>query len=666
MGGHAGPHPTAIEYSMCGLVGFIGTTQQDSILESMLGVLAYRGPDDSGTLVDPIADSFVHLGQNRLSIQDTSKKGHQPFVSDCGNYVLVFNGEVYNFKAIRVELEALGQVFISGSDTEVILYAFKQWGVACLDKFIGMFAFAILDKQKQQLTLVRDRAGVKPLYYYVNNDMFAFASELKSFHQLPTFTKKLNKSVLPYYFQFGYIPAPHSIFENTHKLLPGHYLQLSLKGSVPLYSGNSLKENKGTDPFKVVKYWDVADHYHKDKFDTDEAQLTTDLEALMTDAVNLRMVSDVPVGMFLSGGYDSTLVTALLAQDRSRKLHTFTIGFQEKEYNEAGYAKAIAQHFNTQHTEYFVSEQDMLDKVKQLPHYFDEPFGAGSALPIMILSELAGHDVKVVLSADGGDEAFCGYSKYFMLSKFLNSYTQPVKRNAIRFLVNRLSGNLIETINSWLPSRYRNTNIQDKYKKFRRAFNSKNLQEMFLNGSSSVDSHDIKAILKLELGNDIYEAFTMDDSLSFLDNMMLIDYKTFMVDEVLTKVDRATMSASIEGREPLIDHRIIEFMARVPDSIKYKNRKGKYLIREILNSYLPENLIDRPKAGFSIPMSQWLRGDLQELVKKYLSESRLDSDIFNVDELKNHCQSFYNGDDSKANSIWYILQFQMWREKWKI
>jgi asparagine synthase (glutamine-hydrolysing) len=660
---------------MCGLVGFIGSKRQDSVLGSMLKVLSYRGPDDSGALVEGVNSHYIHLGQNRLSIQDTSKKGHQPFVSDCGNYVLVFNGEVYNFKDIRVELENLGQSFISGSDTEVILYAFKHWGIDCLDRFIGMFAFAVLDKHKQQLTLVRDRAGVKPLYYYYRDNELAFASELKSFHQLPSFTKKLNKSVLPYYFQFGYIPAPHSIFENTHKLMPGHYLQYDLKNINGVRVVDSSSNNKAgikhSDPidivpFKIVKYWDVADHYKKKKFVESEKEIIQKLEMLLKDAINLRMVSDVPVGVFLSGGYDSTLVTALLAQNTDKKVHTFTIGFDDKQYNEADYAKDIAKHFDTKHTEYYVSEQDMIGKIKQLPYFFDEPFGAGSALPIMILSEIASKDVKVVLSADGGDEAFCGYSKYFILNKFMSSFNSPFKKSIIRLIVNILPGSLVKFVNNMVPKKYRNNNIYDKYMKFKRAFRSADLQEMFLNGSSSVDGNDIRKILKVDVDKKIYNKFLMDENLSFLENMMLTDYKTFMVDEVLTKVDRSTMSASIEGREPLIDHRIVEFMARVPDSIKYKNKKGKYLIREILNNSLPKSLIDRPKSGFSIPMSDWLRGDLKLLVEKYLSSSKLDDDIFNTEALRQHCELFFNGDDSKANSVWYILQFQMWREKWKV
>lgn len=635
---------------MCGLVGLVSRKQQENTLESMLEVLAYRGPDDSGTFVEAIGKQFVHLGQNRLSIQDTSKKGHQPFISDCGNYILVFNGEVYNFKSIKSELEALGQHFKSGSDTEVILYAYIHWGINCLEKFVGMFAFSILDIKQKKITVVRDRAGVKPLYYYANDEEFAFSSELKSFHHLPLFEKKLNKTILPYYFQFGYIPAPHTIFEKTHKLLPGHYLEYDLK----------------KNGIQIRKYWDVEEHYHKEKFDCGEAKIITDLEDLLFDAVNLRMVSDVPVGVFLSGGFDSSLVTSILSQNTNQKLNTFTIGFNDKQYNEANHAKEVSKYFNTHHKEYYVSNKDMLDKVEKLPIHFDEPFGAGSAIPTMILSELASNDVKVVLSADGGDEAFCGYSKYFALKKIEKSFNPKIKKQLIQSFLKLTNTKLVKNINNILPAKYQRANIEDKYVKFKRAYNSKNLQDMFYNASSSVSSEDIKSIIKVNFNSQLYNNFKMRENLSFLDNMMLIDYKNFMVDEVLTKVDRSTMSASIEGREPLIDHRIIEFMARVPEEIKYKNNQGKYLLRKILYKYIPQKLIDKPKSGFHVPMSQWLRGDLKQLVDKHLSSSQLDPEIFNIAELKKHYQVFLLGDDSKANSVWFILMFQMWREQWEV
>ncbi len=585
---------------------------------------------------------------NRLSIQDLSSHGHQPFISDCGNYIIIFNGEVYNFKSIREQLEKLGYQFVSDSDTKVILYAYKEWGINCLEQFIGMFAFCIWDKQKKKIYLVRDSAGVKLLYNYSECDNFIFSSELKSFHEHPGFNKELNKEVLPYYFQFGYIPAPFTIFNNTHKLKPGHYLEYD------------LQSNK----FEVIKYWDVDTCYQQEKFDKSEAEILDDLEALLTDAVGLRMVSDVPVGVFLSGGYDSSLVTALLAKNNHNKLHTFTIGFNDKKYNEAEQAKEIAKHFGTEHNEYYVSNKDMLTRVDSLPFYFDEPFGDSSAIPTMMVSELARKDVTVALSADGGDEAFCGYSKYFFLSKFESVFSNSFKKMILKSVLNAFGELQIEKINGLLPKQMRQTNIRDKFNKFKRAINANSLDDMFQNASSYVDSNDIKRFLHSKGDIGLFNNFAMQDGQSFIDKMMLVDYKTFMVDDVLTKVDRATMSVSLEGREPLLDHRIIEFMARVPTKLKYKNRQGKYLARQILYKHIPQAMIDKPKAGFQIPLMEWLQSDLRPLVDKHLDASKLDQEIFNIEEVEKIKHALFAGEIANVNTIWFILMFQMWLEKW--
>ncbi len=633
---------------MCGIVGFISPNRDEGSVEKMLQVQAYRGPDDRGVFVEQVGDRVVHLGHNRLAILDLTSSGHQPFISDCGNYIIVFNGEVYNFQGIRKELEELGTRFVSHSDTEVILYAYKAWGLACLEKFIGMFAFAILDKNREKMVLVRDRAGVKPLYYYDDGSSFMFASELKSFHAHPSFKKEMNKEVLPYYFQFGYIPAPHSIYKHTYKLEAGHYLELEMK---------NLK-------VKMTQYWSVDECYAQEKFDASEKEIIDDLESLLNDAVELRMVSDVPVGVFLSGGYDSSLVTALLSQNKTRKLHTFTIGFEDKQYNEAQHAKAIAKHLGTEHTEHYVSSKEMLDKVESLPFYYDEPFGDSSAIPTMIVSELAKKEVTVALSADGGDEAFCGYSKYFFLNKFAPVFSNSFQKIMLRSLLGMVDGKQVEKLNALLPKKLRQTNSRDKYMKFKRAMDADSLEEMFCNASSYVDPKVVKEFLNVEAKSEIYKHFAMQKGLSFMDNMMRIDYKTFMADDVLSKVDRASMSVSLEGREPLLDHRIIEYMARVPVALKYKNNQGKYLARQILYKHIPPSLIDKPKAGFQIPLAQWLQKDLKPLVEKYLSPSRLDEEIFNVEEVEKIKKELFEGDVSHVNAIWFILMYEMWKEKW--
>lgn len=630
---------------MCGIVGFVDKNKNIDTLNDMLKIQSYRGPDDSGVYFDE--KNGVHFGHNRLSIQDLTSHGHQPFVSDCGNYIIVFNGEVYNFKIIKTELQNLGYNFISNSDTEVILYSYKQWGIDCIHKFIGMFAFSILDKLNNKLFLVRDRAGVKPLYYYKVENEFMFSSEIKSFHKHPIFTKEQNLSVLPYFFQFGYIPAPYTIFKNCFKLEAGHYLEYYIENS----------------KFKIVKYWDVNDFYLEDKFNKNENEILEEIEKILDNAIDLRMVSDVPVGVFLSGGYDSSLVVSILAKKQGKKINTFTIGFDDEKYNEAEHAKTIAEYLGTNHTEYYMRNSDMLDLVESLPFYYDEPFGDSSVLPTMIVSKLARKSVTVALSADGGDEAFCGYSKYFFLNKFQNIFSNTLKKELLKIGLNWFNPNIVEYINNKLSKNLKQTNIKDKYIKFQRAINSKSLEEMFQNASSYVDKKEIAKFLKINKNEDLFKKWNKIENIEFLDQMMAIDYKLFMNDDVLTKVDRATMSVSLEGREPLLDHRIIEYMARVPLDIKYRNKQGKYLLRQILYKYLPKEMVDKPKSGFQIPLNEWLRGELKPLVLKYLDDTKLDENIFDVKEINILRKRFFEGQDI-GTTVWFILMYQMWKEKW--
>jgi asparagine synthase (glutamine-hydrolysing) len=630
---------------MCGIVGFINKNKSLDILNNMLEIQSYRGPDNSGVYFDE--KSGVHFGHNRLSIQDLSSHGHQPFISDCENYVIVFNGEVYNFKSIREELDSLGYQFISSSDTEVILYSYKQWGLKCIDKFVGMFAFSILDKNNNKLVLVRDRAGVKPLYYYTDGKQFMFSSEIKSFHKHPKFKKEQDLEVLPYFFQFGYIPAPYTIFKNCFKLEAGHYLEFNIQNLT----------------FKINKYWDVNDFYLQEKFTKNEDEIIEDIENILDDAIDLRMVSDVPVGVFLSGGYDSSLVASILAKKQDKKINTFTIGFDDEKYNEAKHAKTIAKYLETNHTEYYMKNSDMLDLVEKLPFYYDEPFGDSSALPTIIVSKLARQSVTVVLSSDGGDEAFCGYSKYFFLNKFRNIFSNSFKREVLKTGLNLFSADSVEYINEKLPKKLKQTNIKDKYTKFQRAINSSSLEEMFENASSYVDKNEIIRFLKVSKNQELFKKWEKIGSIEFLNQMMAIDYKLFMNDDVLTKVDRATMSVSLEGREPLLDHRIIEYMARVPLDIKYKNKQGKYLLRQVLYKYLPQEMVDKPKSGFQIPLNEWLRDELRTMVDKYICLEKLDDNIFDINQVMSIKDKFYSGEDLGIQ-IWLILIYQMWKEKW--
>ena len=420
---------------MCGIIGFIDRSKQTSQkqLEEMRDSIAYRGPNSVGSEFYDMDTYSIGLGHRRLSILDLSPLGTQPMYFN--ELTIIHNGEVYNFADIKEELIVKGYKFDSHTDTEVILKSFHAWGVECVHKFRGMFAFSIYNKVKDELYIFRDRAGVKPLYYHIADDLFLFGSELKTFYMHPKFKKIINKKALPYYFRFGYIPAPLSIFENTHKLKAGHYLLVNCKD-------NSYKEKA---------YWSVEDFYLKDKSEDSEEIILEKLETLLLESFNLRMVSDVPVGVFLSGGVDSSLVTALLQKNSKTPLKTFTIGFEEKGYNEATFAKEIAEYLGTNHTEYYCTKDDMLSVIKDLPTMYDEPFGDSSAIPTLLVSKLAKEKVSVVLSGDGGDEAFLGYSKYFALEKIAKLQNSKIKKAILKTGINFFSDTSIEKINNLLP-----------------------------------------------------------------------------------------------------------------------------------------------------------------------------------------------------------------------
>ncbi len=650
---------------MCGIIGFIDYNKNSSksLLEQMRDTITYRGPDSAGSTFFTNDNYNLGLGHRRLSILDLSSLGSQPMSYE--NLTIIHNGEVYNFAEIKEELIKKGYDFISHTDTEVILKAFHAWGVECVEKFRGMFAFAIYDESKEKLFIFRDRTGIKPLYYHKTDELFLFGSELKTFYEHPKFQKVINKKALPYYFRFGYIPAPLTIFEDTYKLKSGHYLIVDV----------------ANDKYEEKEYWSVEREFLKEKSKDSEEVIVEKLEKILLESFQLRMVSDVPVGVFLSGGVDSSLVTTLLQKNSKTPLKTFTIGFEEKGYNEATFAKEIAKFLGTDHTEYYCTKQDMLDVVKDLPFMYDEPFGDSSAIPTLLVSKLAKEKVSVVLSGDGGDEAFAGYSKYFALTKIANlqnskvtnnsykaNFPQKTKKIVLKTLTSLISEELVEKINNLLPASKKQKNIKDKYKKFKNAIQSDNFAQMFINASSYVDNETLDKVLidnSIDFDLSSFDIFKKVDHLSPLDQMTLCDYKTFMVDDVLTKVDRASMSVSIEAREPLLDHKIIEFSAKLPSSLKYKNGVGKYLLKEVLYKHIPKELIERPKSGFQIPLYEWLKSDLREVLDFYLDSEKLaESGIYNVDEIVKLKNDYYEGKSVNISLLWFVLMYEMWREKW--
>ena len=427
-----------------------------------------------------------------------------------------------------------------------------------------------------------------------------------------------------------------------------------------------VKENS----YQEKKYWSVEEAYQKEKFNKSEEEIVQELEKILTESCELRMVSDVPVGIFLSGGVDSSLVASLLQKNSKIPLKTFTIGFEEKKYNEATFAKEIAEHLGTEHTEYYCTKEDMLAVIKELPIMYDEPFGDSSAIPTLLVSKLAKEKVSVVLSGDGGDEAFVGYSKYFALEKISNLQDSKIKKSLLQIVTKLISENTIEKINNLLPNNKKKKNIKDKYQKFKNAIISTSFLDMFINASSYVDNKTLESILidssiDFELTN--FSSLKKIDNLSFLAQMSIIDYKTYMADDILTKVDRASMTVSIEAREPLIDHKIIEFSAKVPDRIKYNKNIGKYLLKQVLYKYVPKDLIERPKSGFQVPLYEWLQDDLREELEFYLSREKLtQSGIYNVDKVLEIKEHLYLGKNINLSLLWFILMFEMWREEWKI
>lgn len=630
---------------MCGIAGFCDFSKRStaSILKNMTDVLQHRGPDDSGFYVDRSQYANIGLGHRRLSILDLSIHGHQPMFYEHLN--IVFNGEIYNFKEIKEELRNIGYCFNSDSDTEVVVKSYHRWGIKAVDRFNGMFAIAIYDKKVNKLIFVRDRAGVKPLYYYKKDSLILFSSELKSFHKHPNFQKEINESSLSLYLQFGYIPEPYSIFKHCYKLKAGHYIEIDLK----------------SQKFEEKKYWDVLDFYNKPKQEISQNEAIEKTEELFKSSFEYRLISDKPVGVFLSGGYDSSLVTAILQSDRGEKLNTFTIGFEEKEFDEAPYAKEVAKYLGTNHTEYYCTQKDALEIIPKICEIYDEPFGDSSAIPTRLVSQLAKKDVAVSLSADGGDEIFAGYSKYSTIMQFfskLNSVLNGVK-SLISFSMDNVNPKYIPILN-------KTYNFSTRYEKVNAILKARNSVEAMRYISEYFTKKERDKLLKVHFDDlltnfDIQIADINDD----INQMLAIDYKTYMVDNILTKVDRATMSVGLEGREPLLDHRIIEFVSQLPSSLKYKDGDKKWLLKQIAHKYLPKKMMDRPKQGFGVPLTEWFRDELKEYFMIYLDEKRIEKEgLFNSKEVVELRDSYLKGNRENVQKLWFLLVFEMWYERW--
>lgn len=628
---------------MCGITGFIDYSKKQTklTLEGMVDTLNHRGPDSKGAILYTNENALVGLGQTRLSIIDISNHGLQPM--EYKQLSIVFNGEIYNYAEIKNDLIKLGHTFNSNSDTEVILHAFEEWCTECVHKFIGMFAFVIFDKEKSSVYAFRDRAGVKPFFYYFKDGTFMFASELKAFHKHPSFEKEIDIDALSAYFDYGYVPSPHCIFVDTYKLDPGHYLKINL-------------ENK---EIKINEYWNSDSFYAMPKLTLDYTEAKEELHTLLKSAFNYRMVSDVPVGVFLSGGYDSTSVAAILQNSSMNKIKTFTVGFEEGN-NEAPYANENAYYLGTDHHEYYCTKNEAKEIIKDLPYYYDEPFGDSSAIPTTLVSKMAKKEVTVALSADGGDEIFCGYRSYpKAYHKMENIKRIPKSLRPILSTSLSLGSRVIPTNSHQLRHKMKGLSESLSGNDFEIALN-------IFHKARQLPQHIKDRFIRKEV-SELKTHFIYKDSIhkTILEMLMAVDFKTYLPNDILTKVDRATMSVSLEGREPLLDHRIVEFAAQLPISYKYDGVKTKRILKDITHEYIPKEMMNRPKSGFSLPISKWLREDLSYLIEEHLSEKALSvSGIFDEKYISKQVELFKKGEFHYVQFIWKLLMFQMWYQKW--
>lgn len=612
---------------MCGIVGFASAGRVPAPTEevglAMNAAILHRGPDDGGVF----REDDILLGMRRLAIIDLSG-GHQPMRSADGRYVLVFNGEIYNYRRLRDELRGLGQVFRSDSDSEVILAAYAAWGEKAVARLEGMFAFALWDREKHSLLLARDRLGKKPLFLWDAPEGIGFASELKSLLAIPGFSRSVDTRVLPAYFAFGYVPTPHSIFRGVRKLRPGHYA---------VYAQGKLREER---------YWSL-DFSPSDT--GTEAEAEDELAHRLDAAVADRLVADVPFGAFLSGGLDSSVVVALMAQRMSQPVKTFSIGFNEARYSELSGARRVAQHLGTEHHELVVAP-DAAALIEKLVWHLDEPFADSSSLPTYLVSELARPHVKMVLSGDGGDEAFAGYERYL---KFLTLERLGPMRGPV--------GMALQLVGSAVPG-LRGFRLKRIGERLREPF-----PDRYLSGVALSRPEQMRALLG-DAGSEGYASlhplFAANDARPMIDRIVDADIRSYLLDDILVKLDRMTMAASIEGRAPLLDHRVVEFAVRLPQHLRVRNGRGKHLLRQVARRWLPGDVLDKPKQGFAIPLPEWFRGSLGDMAADVFASRAFRERGWVQPESVDALLTAHRGRQADhAESLWQVLCLELWARR---
>ena len=647
---------------MCGITGIWYRSPTDPAqlvrqVRLMNDTLTHRGPDDEGVWSD--GESGVALGNRRLAVLDVSSAGHQPMISRCGRYVIVYNGEFYNFVAVRKELEGTGKCFRSNTDTEVILEGCAHWGVrSMVERMNGMFAFVIWDRTVRTLTLVRDRLGIKPLYYGWCGNTFLFGSELKALCAYPDFSYEVDRNSLALFVRHGYIPAPHSIYKGIYKLPPAHILELNGDDEspilVPYWSATEIVERGLTQPFagsdiEAVEY----------------------LDTLLRDAVRLRMIADVPLGAFLSGGVDSSTVVALMQAQSTQPVKTFTIGFEEKRFDEAQYAKRVARHLGTDHTELYVTPGDAQSVIPELASIYDEPFSDFSQVPTFLVSKLTRQHVTVSLSGDGGDELYGGYENYAVIQnlckrlRYVPHALRVLAAKAIQAISPAQWGTLFRHAKACSPSSVEGSLIGDKLHKLSDLLTKSTPEAMYHQLISHCESPNDLVIGACEpptaFTDDIHWARVREP----IEHMMYLDLVTYLPDDILTKVDRASMAVSLEARVPMLDHRLVEFAWQLPLSLKIRDGRRKWLLRQVLYRYVPPEIMNRPKMGFSMPIHEWLRGPLRDWAESLLEESRLIREgFFHPKQVRQKWSEHLSGERNWKYLMWDVLMFQAWQERW--
>ena len=648
---------------MCGFAGFLSLGQcNNEVLTSMGRSVVHRGPDDQGIWLD--ASAGIGLAHQRLSILDLSASGHQPMDSPSGRYCIVFNGEIYNHLELRENLE--GVAWRGHSDTEVLLAGFDRWGVhATIQKAIGMFGFAVWDKESRELILGRDRIGEKPVYYgwqgSGGKSAFLFGSELKALRLHPLFEGVIDRRALSLLLRHNYIPTPYSIYQNISKLTPGSLLKVSLDKREP----------------EITPYWTAVSVIKSAVASppTESCEeLLDELEALLKKAIRQQMASDVPLGAFLSGGLDSATVVSLMQAQSSVPVKTFTIGFEEKGYNEAEHAKSVAKYLGTDHTELYVTPEDAMAVIPRLPAMYDEPFSDSSQIPTYLISQLAKQYVTVSLSGDAGDELFCGYNRYLLTEKVWGKIScLPVglrrfAASAILALPTRFLNGTLGPVCPFLPQGLRQANIGDKLHKAAGVLDASSADELYL----GLVSHCTEPS-SLVLGDSSEPETLLTSNILFLANldqvqrMMALDLVTYLPDDILVKVDRAAMSVSLETRVPFLDHRVVEFAWRLPPSMKLRGGETKWALRQILYRHVPRQMFDRPKVGFGIPLQDWLRGPLKEWAENLLEESRLRNEgFFQPGLIRQKWGEHLSRQRNWEYILWDVLMFQAWLEEERV